>query len=71
MKDSEPDVVMIVESWTREDVGNAEIMIDGYNVFRKDRNNRRGGGCVMYVKQYLCAAVIGDITVSPLTEYLV
>ena len=55
-------------SWMRKDVGNAEIMIDGYDVFRKDRNNRRGGGCVMYVKQYLCAAVIGDITVSPLTE---
>lgn len=40
----EPDVVIGVESWLREGVGSSEVFPKGYEVYRRDRENGRGGG---------------------------
>jgi len=44
------DILGITESWTHAEVGDAEIKLMGYQVFRRDRkldssNKTRGGGC--------------------------
>ena len=50
--DSTPDVVCIIESKLCKNICDSEISIQGYKLFRKDRN-RRGGGVLIYCKDSL------------------
>jgi len=43
------DIVGIVESWATEDIKDAELALDGFTMFRKDRGGERGGGLLLYV----------------------
>ena len=52
VEDVEPDIIGITETWTRPDMGNAEFSLKGYQMFRKDREVRRGGGVALYIKQW-------------------
>ena len=47
------DIIGIVETFTNKDIPSAEIAIDGYKIYRKDRDeikDCKGGGVVLYVK---------------------
>ena len=55
VEDVEPDIIGITETWTRPDMGNAEFSLKGYQMFRKDREVRRGGGVALYIKQSIQA----------------
>lgn len=46
-----PDFIVITESWLTASVMDAAIHINGYQVFRKDRLYRRGGGIVIYIME--------------------
>ena len=46
-----------VESWLSDDISDNEIAIDGYEVFRVDRNHQ-GGGVLMYVHCSLSVKVL-------------
>ena len=46
------EVYSLVETWLDNKVLDAELEIDGYNVFRKDRGSR-GGGVLVYVSKKL------------------
>jgi hypothetical protein len=48
-----PDVIMITESWTRETIDNVMLQIEGYQLMRRDRQQRIGGGCLLYYKSHL------------------
>ena len=44
------------ESWAKDDVGDAELKIDGYLMYRKDKaadSRAKGGGVLLYVKEKL------------------
>lgn len=48
-------ILGVTESWAHEDIGDAELNMEGYKVFRRDRDfdnvkNRRGGGVLLYVQ---------------------
>ena len=51
VEDAEPDIMYR----TRPDMGNAEFALKGYQMFRKDREVRRGGGVALYIKQSIPA----------------
>ena len=60
------DILGITESWTHAEIGDAEINLNGYQVFRRDRkldisNKTRGGGVLLYVKENLTAYEIHEI----------
>ena len=40
----------ITESWANKDITDAQLGLEGYVMFRKDRMGRRGGGVLLYVK---------------------
>ena len=49
---------MLTETWLRPDVSNSEILCSEYNIFRKDRAQRIGGGVLIAVRQpSLCEEV--------------
>jgi hypothetical protein len=60
IKNSNIDLIGITESWCHEKIGDAEVQIDGFNLFRGDRTDerdsgelKRGGGVILYVRDSL------------------
>src|SRR6218665_3057914 len=53
-----PDIIGITESWTKLEMADSELALDGYRFFKKDRENQRpeghgAGGVLLYVKSSL------------------
>ena len=50
----EPDIICITESWMNDSLGEDEIKLDGYTLFRRDREvNCKGRGVLLYVRDIL------------------
>ena len=47
--DINPQVIGTLESWANTDIVDTEFALAGYVMFRKDRRERRGGGCKFYI----------------------
>ena len=58
----DPDIIMLSETWTNENVTNAELCFNGYILqSRKDRQdtlNGRGGGVILYTREGLTCCPI-------------
>ena len=50
-----PHIIGITESWANNDITDAELGLEGYVMFRKDRMGRRGGGVLLYIKETIPA----------------
>ena len=50
VKEHDPDVIMGTESWLSDDIGDAEVFPTNYVTYRKDRNDRTGGGVFICVR---------------------
>ena len=50
MRQASYDLVAIMETWWDRS-HDWSAAIDGYKLFRKDRQGRRGGGVALYVKE--------------------
>ena len=55
VNDSDPHIIGITESWANKHITDAELGLEGYVMFRKDRMGRRGGGVLLYVKDTIPA----------------
>ena len=61
------DIVGITETWAHQGITDAELHIDGYLMFRKDRHGR-GGGVLLYVNEELNAGLNGELTSNAFQE---
>ena len=55
-QNEEPNIIGISETWANETISDAELHIEGYTLFRKDRKSKtqsKGGGVALYVKETL------------------
>ena len=50
-----PHIIGITESWANNDITDAELGLEGYVMFRKDRMGKRGGGVLIYIKETIPA----------------
>ena len=53
--DIKPHIIGITETWANNDITDAELGLEGYVMFRKDRMGRRGGGVLLYIKESIPA----------------
>ena len=53
--DIKPHIIGITESWANNDITDAELGLEGYEMFRKDIIERRGGGVLLYIKETIPA----------------
>lgn len=60
MGEEKIDVLGVAESWTHAEIGDEEIEIVGYKVYRRDRKNGRGGGVLLYVREDLVSFETSD-----------
>jgi len=64
------DIVGITETWASESINDAELTIDGYNMYRKDRTKSRGGGLILYISSTIRAGINEAMTKSEFDESL-
>ena len=50
-----PHIIGITESLANNDITDAELGLEGYVMFRKDRMGKRGGGVLLYIKETIPA----------------
>ena len=55
VEDTDPHIIGITGSWANNDISDAELELNGYVMFRKDRIRRRGGGVILYFKEAIQA----------------
>ena len=48
-------IIGIPESWAHNDITDAELGLEGYVMFRKDRIGKKGGGVLLYIKENIPA----------------
>ena len=53
--DIKPHIIGITESWANNDITNAELGLEDYVMYRKDRIGRRGGGVLLYIRNTIPA----------------
>ena len=58
----QPDLILITETWLNDDITDAEIKIPGYQLFRRDRKQKNGGGCLIYSKNYIRMSEENELT---------
>ena len=61
-----PDIIGITETWAKTEIDDSELALDGYVMFRKDRENQRikghgEGGVLLYVKDTIKAVERPDM----------
>ena len=48
-----PAIFAITETWLKDYISDAQVSIKGYNVYRSDRDKRKGGGSLLYLHDQL------------------
>ena len=66
---TDPDVLILSESWLKKHIDDSVIALSGYNLFRIDRA-KRGGGVVIYAKTVFSVSILESITRPNYYEFL-
>ena len=56
-------------TWLNKSVKNAEVEIEGYEIFRLDRKDKRGGGVCAYIRSPLKAQILKDLSGTSTTWF--
>ena len=60
--ESRPDIIALTESWLNSCVLDAELSLEGYELFRTDRSHRRiGGGVMIYCRVDLKPLLLNSV----------
>ncbi len=54
----EPDIIAIMETWANANHLMSEFFVKGYECFHKNREHKKGGGVICYVRNSLNAIKI-------------
>ncbi|KAI4455891.1 hypothetical protein MML48_8g00001084 [Holotrichia oblita] len=67
MNDFNVDVFCLTETWLTNAVDNSMVRIEGYNLYRRDRDGRCGGGVAIYARSCFKCFVIKS---NPIIEHI-
>ena len=70
VRQTDPDVLILGESWLKKHTNDSAISLPGYNIFRVDKAIKRGGGVVIYVKSVFSVSILDSITRPNYYEFL-
>ena len=58
------DIVALTETWLDQNYLDCELQLEGYNIYRKDWGNRRGGGVLIAVRNHIICTHRSDLEVE-------
>ena len=70
VKEVGADIAAVTETWARAGITDAELMIEGYNMFRVDRKEKIGGGIILYTRETMEAVLESELTDGVFEEAL-
>ena len=70
VNEHKPDIIGISESWTSDQITEAELRLDGYYIFRRDRKGKRGGGVLLYIANHINAKEVKTDVSAVFKEYI-
>ena len=62
IEQTKPDIIGVTEAWTHSEIPDSEITLNNYNLFRKDRINKKGGGVLLYIHSDIIAETNEELT---------
>lgn len=62
VKEMQPHVLMITETWAGDKIQDVELKLEGYETFRNDRKHARGGGCLIYCNSTINSTLDLELT---------
>lgn len=68
LKQERSDIAIVTESWVTPNTAPDQYNIDQFNVFSKCRQDRQGGGVLIYTSVNINVEIIEGITVPPELE---
>ena len=68
--DNHIDIAVLTETWQSDMISDEFLAIDGFNIFTRARELKRGGGVAVYVKDQIPVTVLKDIKVPEELECL-
>ena len=65
--------IFVSETWLSDSLPTSIVQLEGYTLYRRDRNGRRAGGCAIYVRNDIQARVLSmsNDTYVGETEFLI
>ena len=54
VKEQKPHIIAITETWGKDSISDASFQLEGYNMYRNDRENTKykfGGGTLLYINK--------------------
>lgn len=61
IKDENPDIIGITETWLHEEIVDTELNAGDYTIYRHDRNNKHGGGAALLIKKSINSVLRDDL----------
>ena len=58
------DIIAMTETWLDQNYLDCELQLEGYNLYRKDRNSRRGGGVLIAARDHITCIHRTDLEVE-------
>ena len=58
------DIIAMTETWLDQNYLDCELQLEGYYLYRKDRNSRRGGGVLIAVRDHITCIHRTDLEVE-------
>ena len=55
------DIIALTETWLDDNFLDSELHLNDYNIFRRDRSNRRGGGVLLAIKDQISSIQRTDL----------
>ena len=49
IENRKPNIISVTETWGNDGIVDGLLSLKGYNMYRDDRNTRKGGGTILYV----------------------
>ena len=59
------NIIAMIETWLNDKFKDSELHLNGYNIFRRDRCNRGGGGVLLAIKDQTSCIQGTDLETEP------
>ena len=64
------DLIAVTETWFTSNISDGEILSNGYQIFRNDRRDRKGGGTLLAINNSLSATCIDTVGPISILDYV-
>lgn len=62
------EILAITETHLDSKISNQQLEVENYKIFRRDREGKQGGGCLIYVMNHICAIRLRSLEATEIEQ---